>query len=33
MLNDSGVPEVNQFVNGLAEGPLTNNWTNDQAGS
>ena len=32
-LNESGVPEVNQFVNGLAEGPLTSDWTNDQARS
>ena len=30
-LKESGVPEVNQFVNGLTEGPLTNDWTNDQA--
>ena len=32
-MNESGVPEVHQFVHGLAEGPLTNDWTNDQAGS
>ena len=32
-LNESSVPEVNQFVNGLAEGPLTSDWTNDQARS
>ena len=32
-LSESGVPEVNQFVNGLVEGPLTNDWSNDQAGS
>ena len=32
-LNESGVAEVNQFVNGLAEGPLTSDWTNDQARS
>jgi ABC-type transporter Mla maintaining outer membrane lipid asymmetry ATPase subunit MlaF len=23
-MNESGVPEVHQFVHGLAEGPLTN---------
>ena len=32
-LNESSVPEVNQFVNGLAEGPLTSDWINDQARS
>ena len=31
-MNDSGVPEVHQFVHGLAEGPLTNNSTDDEAG-
>ena len=29
-MNESGVPEVHQFVHGLVEGPLTNDWTNDQ---
>jgi phospholipid/cholesterol/gamma-HCH transport system ATP-binding protein len=32
-MNESGVPEVHQFVHGLAEGPLTNDWINNQAGS
>ena len=32
-MNESGVPEVHQFVHGLSEGPLTNDWVNDQAGS
>jgi phospholipid/cholesterol/gamma-HCH transport system ATP-binding protein len=32
-MNESGVPEVHQFVHGLAEGPLTNDWANDQAGT
>ena len=32
-INESGVPEVHQFVHGLAEGPLTNNWVNNQAGA
>ena len=32
-MNKSGVPEVHQFVHGLAEGPLTNQWASDQAGS
>jgi len=32
-MNDSGVPEVHQFVHGLAEGPLTNDSVNDRAGS
>ena len=32
-LNKSSVPEVNQFINGLGEGPLTSDWTNDQARS
>ena len=32
-MSESGVPEVHQFVHGLAEGPLTNDWANDQAGS
>jgi phospholipid/cholesterol/gamma-HCH transport system ATP-binding protein len=31
-MNESGVPEVHQFVHGLAEGPLTNDWANDQVG-
>ena len=31
-LNESGVPEVHQFVHGLSDGPLTNDWANDQAG-
>ena len=32
-MNESGVPEVHQFVHGLAEGPLTNDWANVRAGS
>ncbi len=32
-MSESGVPEVHQFVHGLSEGPLTNNWTIDQAGA
>ena len=32
-MNESGVPEVHQFVHGLAEGPLTDDWANDQVGS
>ena len=32
-LNESSVPEVNQFINGLAEGPLTNDWTNGRTRS
>ena len=32
-LNESSVPEVNQFINGLAEGPLTSDWTNSRARS
>ena len=32
-LNESSVPEVNQFINGLAKGPLTNDWTNGRTRS
>ena len=31
-MNKSGIPEVHQFVHGHTEGPLTNDWGNDQAG-
>ena len=33
MLNESGVPEVNQFVNGLAKRDRSRMITNDQAKS
>ena len=32
-MDESGVPEVHQFVHGLAKGPLTNDLVNDQARS
>ena len=31
-MNESGVPEVHQFVHGLVDGPLTNYRASDQAG-
>ena len=31
--NEEWRAEVHQFVHGLAEGPLTNDWANDLAGS